>query len=92
MTPDAHTPCPACPIVVRDLYAVGRRVLIRIQEVAAPEYEELYLALEALRPWYEAHYANQLHAFSPELEDARLARHPVPEVRPLLELLAEAAL
>ena len=68
---DAHTPCPVCPRVIRDLYAVGRRVLIREQDAASPEYEELYLALDALRPWIEAHYSDQRHAFSKDLESAR---------------------
>lgn len=71
MTIDAHNACPACPVIVRDLYAVGRRVLIREQDAATAEYEELYLALEQLRPFIEAHHANQLHAFSPELAGAR---------------------
>ena len=78
MTLDAHTACPACPHQVRALYAVGRRVLagsrshfIAEERLPPAEYDELYLALEALRPFVEAHHANQLHAFSPELEAAR---------------------
>lgn len=71
MTIDEHNACPACPIAVRNLYAVGRRVLIREQDRATVEYEELYVALEALRPFVDAHHANQLHAFSKELESAR---------------------
>jgi len=79
MTPDEHTPCPACPAQVRDLYAVGRRVLENAgwSEGSAPvEYEELYIALEALRPFVDAHHANQLHAFSEELADARDPKVP----------------
>jgi hypothetical protein len=81
MTPDAHTPCPLCPEAVRNLFAsagvVGRyfeNVDVRYlphsldQPLAA-----MLAALEELRPWMEAHRANQLHATSPELEDAR---HP----------------
>lgn len=75
MTPDYYTPCPACPSCVRDLYAVGRRVLERLSDLHVdpnPEYAEFFAALEALRPFYEAHHANQIHAHSAELEDARL--------------------
>lgn len=71
MTIDEHNACPACPAQVRALYAVGRRVLVREQDAKSLEYEELYLALEALRPFVEAHHANQLHAFSRELAAAR---------------------
>lgn len=71
MTIDEHNACPACPVVIRDLYAVGRRVLVREQDTKSLEYEELYLALEAVRPFVEAHHANQLHAFSKELAAAR---------------------
>jgi hypothetical protein len=80
---DDHNACPACPMQVRNLYAVGRRVLERERtrvrflssaeerSTAIVEYEELYLTLEALRPFVDAHYANQLHAFSKELAAAR---------------------
>lgn len=68
---DDHNACPACPNQVRALYAVGRRVLVREQDAKSAEYEELYIALEALRPFVEAHHANQLHAFSHELAGAR---------------------
>ena len=77
MTPDAHTPCPACPMVVRHLYTAGRRVLmvggyLGVDWTFSPaECQELYLALEALRPFVDAHDANQVHALSPELADAR---------------------
>lgn len=83
---DSHTPCPACPQEVRALYAVGRRVLagsqshfIAHERLAPAEYDELSLALDALRPFVEAHHANQVHAFSPELEDARHPRLDVQE-------------
>lgn len=71
---DEHTPCPACPQVVRDLFAVAHRAvlqLLRDDVVTRPEYGELMAAVDTLRPWVEAHHANQVHAFSPELEDAR---------------------
>ena len=72
MTLDEHTPCPACPHQVRALYAVGRRMLsARAETLSAPEAEEFLAALEALRPFVDAHHANQLHAFSLELEEAR---------------------
>jgi len=80
MTPDAHTPCPACPATVRALYAAARRVLagtnshfLKHERLAPPEYDELYHACEDLRPFVEAHHANQEHSLSPELE---AARHP----------------
>ena len=89
MTYDAHTPCPACPRQVRDLYAVGRRVLERERERRTREYEELHQALEQLRPFVEAHHENQLHAFSPELEGVREPGEPTTmsaEQRELLPL------
>jgi hypothetical protein len=75
MTPDAHTACPLCAQVVRDLYAISRRVLVRMHHdpILAPEYDELLAAVDAVRPLYDAHHGNQLHSHSPELEDAR---HP----------------
>lgn len=78
MTPDAVTPCPGCPEPVRAVYASGRRVLARLQEDAmhTPEYAEFYTALEQLRPFIEAHHANQLHAFSAELEAVRIPSVP----------------
>lgn len=76
---DDHNACPACARQVRNVYAAARRLLERDRPTATPDHEELHLALEALRPFVEAHHANQLHAFSLELETAR---HPT---------LAEAA-
>ncbi len=78
MTPDVHTACPACPAHVRALYAVGRRVLAMLEsrDGAQVEQEELAQALDALRPFIEAHHANQLHAFSNELERARTPEVP----------------
>lgn len=70
---DEHTPCPMCPQVNRDSYVAGRRVLERDRKTWTPDHEELHLRLEAQRRWFDAHHANQLHAFSLELEDAR---HP----------------
>lgn len=72
---DEHTACPACPQPVRDLYAVCRRVVAAGPgRLSLVELEELQHVLEALRPWIEAHHANQVHAFSLELEDARQPR------------------
>lgn len=70
---DDHNACPACPDVVRDVYAAARRVLEGDLRTTTPDHEELHLVVERLRPFVEAHHANQLHAFSKELEDAR---HP----------------
>jgi hypothetical protein len=81
MVIDSQTPCPMCPRLVRDLYALGWRVLATelspprsIDRDRLPEFAELLAALEALRPWYEAHHADQRHAFSEALESAREAR------------------
>ena len=72
MTLDEHTPCPACPQIVRDLYVTARRVLEHEPAMSALiDHEELHRSCEAVRPWVEAHHANQLHAFSLELEAAR---------------------
>lgn len=71
---DEHTACPACPQVVRDLYAIARRAQLRMPYTGhgeVPEYDELLAVLEAFRPWIEAHHANQFHSHSLELEDAR---------------------
>jgi hypothetical protein len=74
---DVHTPCIACPAQVRTLYAAGRRVLGgRLHQLTTPEYDELYAALEELRPFIEAHHTNQQHAFSDELAGAREPRVP----------------
>lgn len=81
---DAHTPCPACPQVVRDFYVVSRRLLsVTAYATAAGEADvvsdEFLAALDALKLWIEAHHANQVHAFSPELEGARNPRLDVQE-------------
>lgn len=68
---DAHTPCPACPQIVRTLYVTALRVLQARDCPRLPEVEELFAAVDAVRPWVEAHHVNQEHAFSFELEDAR---------------------
>lgn len=73
---DQHTPCPACPQVVRDLYVTVRRLLsVARYATAAGEttvaYDECLAALDALRLWIEAHHGNQLHSHSVFLEDAR---------------------
>lgn len=87
---DEHTPCPACPQVVRDLYSTARRLYAVTARATAPgergpEYDEFLAALVALRPWIEAHHANQLHAFSFELEDARHPQLSVTPVAPIDE-------
>lgn len=73
MTIDDHNACPACPLPVRHLYAWALKVLAIDPALRSlrPEYEELHQAVEAMRPHVEAHHANQLHAFSPELAGAR---------------------
>lgn len=78
---DEHTPCPACPDDVRALYAIARRALVRMhhERDLPPEYEELLAILDALRPWIDAHHANQLHSHSIDLEDAR---HPTVQRAP----------
>lgn len=80
-TPDVQTECWSCPKFWLDLYAAARKVLagtrshfLAHERLAPDEYEVLYLTAEAARPFVEAHYANQDHALSPELEDAR---HPI---------------
>jgi hypothetical protein len=82
---DEHTPCPACPQVVRDLYVVGRRLVAGgYGTLSLTELEELYHVLEAFRPFIEAHHANQLHSHAMTLEDAR---HPqVPQVARVVNL------
>lgn len=89
MTPDEHTACPGCPQVWRDLYATGRSVLARPMMIARffsedlpPELEELRLAIERVKPFVEAHHANQLHAHSRELENARDPKVVEPTVMP----------
>ena len=71
MTPDEFTPCPFCPDVVRALFRVACRVVERERQYRTPEYEELAAIVATLQPFYDAHYANQAHAFSTHLEDAR---------------------
>lgn len=72
---DEFTPCPACPQVVRDLYAITRRLLAAggPARLSIIEWAEVHQVLKTLRPFIEAHHANQLHSHSLELEDAR---HP----------------
>lgn len=74
---DEHTACPMCPQVNRDAFVIMQRAAPLLPE--GPMREELSYALESQRVWYEAHHANQLHAFSAELESARNPRLDVKE-------------
>jgi hypothetical protein len=73
-TPDAHTPCPFCHITVRTLMEEALQVRFspgRL-EGAAPELLARFVAaVDDAWPLFEAHYANQAHAFSRELAGAR---------------------
>lgn len=81
MIPDRHTACPACAVQVRDAYDALVLVLEAIAECppgALPtELREaagaVRYAIDRLAPLVIAHGLSQVHAFSPELEDAR---HP----------------
>lgn len=82
MKVDQHTPCPACPVHVRSLYAIASVVgqlleqspanLADEQQRALEQAgEQLRIAVRAIRPFVDAHQGNQLHALSHELVDAR---------------------
>lgn len=87
MTLDRHTPCAACPIQVRDLFAQVQVLLaqlellrgsgIRARDVV-PSVEEamagVSVALQHLAPFVEGHLENQEHGLSVDLA---AARHPV---------------
>jgi hypothetical protein len=71
MIPDAHTPCAACPIVVRELYAVAVRVSAYVHVLPPGLGASLVEALAQLRPHVADHFANQDHSHSRELAGAR---------------------
>lgn len=82
MTPDASTPCPACPVHVRTLYASAKVVLGVFGPTphagtedtiaaAADALEQLRFACEAIAPFIDAHQGNHDHALSVELAGAR---------------------
>jgi hypothetical protein len=80
---DHETPCVACPIVIRNLYATAKHVLLLADDSArtaiAPSaavvdaVENLRIALEHMAPYVDAHLSNQDHALSPALLNARRA-------------------
>lgn len=81
--PDRHTSCPACAMQVRNLFAVAQVVLAihtlppdseEFERARDEQLENLRLAIDALAPFVEAHLANQDHALSDELADARFPR------------------
>lgn len=75
---DPSTPCPACHYAARDLFVAARRVVSLVSTYAAEQgLLELADAVEAFRPFYEAHHANQDHATSTELTAARETRFEV---------------
>jgi hypothetical protein len=90
MTIDSHTPCPLCPRQVRALYSVARRLLACGLVDVAGIREELRLAVEELAPFYAAHYEDQRHAFSEELEAWRDVELVV-ERGPMLPLFEDVA-
>jgi len=79
--PDAHTPCPACAIQVRE--ACDALVLVLDAITECPEgvlptelldvAGAVRYAVDRLMPLVLAHAMNQAHAFSDELAGAR---HP----------------
>ena len=87
MTPDTHTPCPFCAEPARALYvaavlldglvaellARGVPATLELRRPLVDAWKETRLALGAAQPFVEAHGANQDHALSVELADAR---HP----------------
>jgi hypothetical protein len=78
--PDEHTPCVACPEIWCRLYANGKGIIQQLDDdVSNPrELARLFAELRDLvteaAAFVEAHFENQAHSHSPELE---AARHPV---------------
>ena len=84
MTTDRHTPCLACPIQVRSLYAStqvllallepvldGDLILEDVERQLAEAHAVTRIALQQLAPHVDAHLENQQHALSPDLAGAR---------------------
>jgi hypothetical protein len=77
MTPDASTPCPACPREVRALYLAAQLLVKRLDQGPSVDAimslidDELRMAVNAVKPFVDAHEANQVHAHSAELASAR---------------------
>lgn len=83
MKVDRHTPCPACPIHVRSVYAAAAVVVGRLLGDeratigdALESVQALQIAVRAMQPFVDAHQGNQLHALSNELVDARAPHLP----------------
>jgi len=77
MTPDAHTPCPACDIRIRQLYAAARAVVDADSNALIPAGVLGLLAatVQHCAHLIDAHNSNMDHAFSPNLV---AARGPIP--------------
>lgn len=100
MVIDSHTPCVCCPDVVREQIEADEALLtalrafllaLPVEHRNAPLADELKAhailvrqRLRRLRPWYEAHHANQLHRDSVELADDRAPVLELPPVEPVL--------
>jgi len=83
MATDIHNGCPACPEPVQKIYAAAELVLALLDQygdAGVPigqwdrAIQELRAGRQQLVPFIDAHFGNQDHALSPELERAR---HPV---------------
>jgi hypothetical protein len=86
MVVDSHTPCPACPVQVRAIYEAAQVLIILSGHVVKGDVlspgverslrdalETVRISLNHLQPFVDAHLANQDHALSVELVNAR---HP----------------
>jgi hypothetical protein len=75
---DEHTPCVGCATPVQEVFSRAVAVVAahdraRGEAEPHPLIASLAAALNRLRPHIEAHFANQLHAYSEELAPARRA-------------------
>jgi hypothetical protein len=75
---DTHTPCPACPAPVQDLFSAAQALITALEgDLSASgvcaAIETTRAALQRLAPHVEAHFANQAHAYAAELAGVRRA-------------------
>jgi hypothetical protein len=84
MKADAHNPCPACAVQVRALYSAAAALAEVVASstidaggdarALAEAGANVRLALQNVAPFIDAHLANQDHALSTELLDARFPK------------------
>lgn len=67
-------PCPCCPTEVRGLYSTAHNLAARLlgkSDSSNTTAEDLWAALEAMKPFIDAHFADSMHSHGRVTRSAR---------------------